>query len=84
MRGVSNNFKKSAYYGKKTGNLKRREAKRMKRVLLVILCLTLIVAGGAYVYLNERETIDYSNEMFVDRSDVVNGYASMYPVCEVI
>lgn len=56
----------------------------MKRILLVLLCLTIIIAGGAYIYMSDRETIDYSNEMFVDRSDQVDGYASMYTLCETL
>lgn len=56
----------------------------MKRILFVLLCLTIIVAGGAYIYMSDRETIDYSNEMFVDRSGLVDGHASMYTLCETL
>lgn len=52
----------------------------MKKGLIVaILCLTLIVAGGitAYLYLDEQEKPDYSGEMFVDRGDK-DGYATMH------
>lgn len=50
-----------------------------KRMILAILCLSLLIVGGitAYVYLGEQEHSDYSNGMFVDRSDF-NGYATMY------
>jgi len=51
----------------------------MKRMILAILCLTLIIAGGitAYVYLGDHEHPDYTSGMFVDRGDD-NGYAAMY------
>lgn len=56
----------------------------MKRILLVLLCLTIIIAGGAYIYMSDRETVDYSNEMFVDRGDIIDGYASMHTVYQTL
>lgn len=50
-----------------------------KRMILAILCLSLLIAGGitAYVYLGEEQDSDYSSGMFVDRGDL-HGYAEMY------
>ena len=51
----------------------------MKRMILVLLCLSLLVAGGitAYVYLGDHENPDYSSGMFVDRGDI-DGYEAMH------
>lgn len=49
------------------------------KMILVIVCLFLIIAGGATAYycFNLGETPDYSSGMFVDRGEV-NGYAASY------
>lgn len=49
------------------------------KIILAIVCLSLIVAGGATAYycFNLGETPDYSSGMFVDRGEI-NGYAASY------
>lgn len=50
-----------------------------KRMILAILCLSLLVVGGitAYIYWGEHDELDYSSGMFVDRGDF-NGQTTMY------
>ncbi|MBQ1274862.1 MAG: hypothetical protein U0L26_07660 [Cellulosilyticum sp.] len=50
-----------------------------KRVILAILCLSLLIAGGitAYISLSVGENPDYSSGMFVDRGDL-DGYETMH------
>lgn len=50
-----------------------------KRVLLAVLCLSVLVGGGitAYMYLKDGERPDYSSEMFVNGGDL-DGHATMY------
>lgn len=50
-----------------------------KRMLVAILCVGILIAGGitAYKYFGDKESLDYSNEMFVDRGDI-DEYGAMY------
>lgn len=53
--------------------------KMKKRMLLAILCVSILIAGSitAYVYFEDWEHPDYSSGMFVDGSGL-NEHATMY------